>query len=151
MALPTVPGLVSHAVESTSVNTPPSVLPQYSVSTGPHHSIIWCLVVGAIGAAPCSTVPSDDGSKAARSSSGRRRSRTHIVGTTWLLRIWRSWISCRHCDSSQRGITTSSLPLARSMAAKPERRGVVQRAGDEVGPGAVEAEHHARRPRRAPA
>ena len=62
--LATVPGLVEPRVESTRVNTPPSVLPQYSVSTGPHHSIILCLVVGAIGAAPCSTV---------RATTGRRR------------------------------------------------------------------------------
>ena len=119
MARPTVPGFSSHAAESTSVNTPPSVLPQYSVSTGPHHSIICCLVLRAIGAAPWSTVDSDDGSKAARSSSGTRSRRTHIVGTTWLLRTPRSWMSCRHWRSSQRGMTTSSAPLARSMAAKP--------------------------------
>ena len=147
MALPTVPGLVSHAAESTSVNTPPSVLPQYSVSTGPHHSIIRCFTDGAIGAAPCSTVDSDEPSNAARRSSGTRSRRTHIVGTMWLLRIGRSSMRSRHCSSSQRGMSTSSAAVGEVDRREAERGGVVQRAGDEVRALAVEAEDHAR-PRR---
>ena len=132
MALPTVPGLVSQAVESTSVNTPPSVLPQYSVSTGPHHSIMRCFTCGAIGAAPWSTVDSDD----------RSERRPLLVG------------QAQQADAHRRDdVAVADLPLldqAQALGLVPpghehqlgpvgqvdrreaERGGVVQRTGDEV-------------------
>ena len=56
---------------------------------------------------------------AALKEAGVPRSVTEFVGTTWELRTCRSSMSRRHWESSQRGMTTSSAPLARSIAAKP--------------------------------
>ena len=76
------------------MKVPPSLVPQYSTSRGPHQSIMARLVVGEIGAAPCRTNDNGEGSNARRVVSGSRSRRTNIVGTRWVCAIARSPMSC---------------------------------------------------------
>ncbi len=101
------------------MTTPPSLPPQYSTSTGPHQSIMRVFTGTETGAAPCSTVLSDEPSNEVRTSSGSRSSRTNMVGTRCVLRTRRSSIRSSAVCSSHLGMITSGAPFCRSMNEKP--------------------------------
>ena len=143
MARPTVPGCADHSSEPTSVTTPPSLAPQYSTSTGPHHSIICRFTLGAIGAAPCNTVVSADGENDARASSDRRSSRTNMVGTRCVLRTSAALDERERLGRVERRHHDHRGPVQQVHDREAERRGVIQRAGDEMRAQAVETEHGA--------
>ena len=118
-ARPTEPGRWSHSIESISVKIPASLVPQYSTSRGPHHSIIARFVVGEIGAAPCRTNVSGDGSNARRVASGNRSRRTNMVGTRCVCAIARLSMSSNTEAASNFGIITTDAPLTMSNSAEP--------------------------------
>ena len=128
------------------MNVPASLVPQYSVNTGPHHSIIARLVAGEIGAAPCSTWVSDDGSNVARTSSGSRSRRTIIVGTRCMCAMCVLLDAARAASpASKRGIDHDRRPVDEVEQRVAADRGVVVRSGQQMWTGAVEPDAAAER------
>ena len=72
-------------------------------------------------------------------------------GTRWLLRTARSWMSCEALRLVPARHDHQRAAVGEVDGREAERRGVVERPGDEVRALAVEPEHHARPRRRAPA
>jgi hypothetical protein len=77
------------------------------------------LTGGETGAAPCNTVRSADGSKAFFTSAGRRRLRTNMIGTMWVVEIDRAIISSSMSAGSHFGMITQAPPAWRATFANP--------------------------------
>ena len=79
-------------------------------STGPHHSIIWRLIVGGHGAAACTMCRSDDTSYCAFTSSGSASRRWNCVGTMWLFVTPYFSMSCSMRSGVHLSISTTVWP-----------------------------------------